>query len=153
MDDNRVCASLLTWHPGGRRLFMPTQTTSRRGGLLSKSKKLGLFVYLFGGFFLVSLGNFLFIWITTFSTVKGYNFKFMLCIYSLKHGWILIVPNLGLLWHGTSVFAVSSKGPPDLVTLYDRQAFLPGYPRDRWVWVVKCQQSTTDKDIKSASGR
>ena len=39
-----------------------------------------------------------------------------------EQGEIFIVPHL--LSHGTSVFAVSSEGPPNLVTSYDKQGVL-----------------------------
>jgi hypothetical protein len=38
---------------------------------------------------------------------------------AFEHGGIFIVPHL--LWHGTSVFPVSSKGPPHSVASYDTQ--------------------------------
>ena len=36
---------------------------------------------------------------------------------AFKQGGIFIVPHL--LWHGTSIFPVSSEGPPHLVAFYD----------------------------------
>jgi hypothetical protein len=36
---------------------------------------------------------------------------------AFEQGGIFIVPHL--LWHGTSVFPVSSEGPPHLVASYD----------------------------------
>jgi hypothetical protein len=36
---------------------------------------------------------------------------------AFEQGGIFIVPHL--LWHGTSVFPVSSEGPPHLVAFYD----------------------------------
>jgi hypothetical protein len=36
---------------------------------------------------------------------------------AFEQGGIFIVPHL--LWHGTSVFPVSSEGPPHLVDSYD----------------------------------
>jgi hypothetical protein len=38
---------------------------------------------------------------------------------AFEQGGIFIVPHL--LWHGTSVFPVSSEGPPHLVASYDPQ--------------------------------
>jgi hypothetical protein len=38
---------------------------------------------------------------------------------AFEQGGISIVPHL--LWHGTSVFPVSSEGPPHLVSFYDTQ--------------------------------
>jgi hypothetical protein len=38
---------------------------------------------------------------------------------AFEQGMIFIVPHLP--WHGTSVFPVSSEGPPHLVAFYDRQ--------------------------------
>jgi hypothetical protein len=38
---------------------------------------------------------------------------------AFEQGGIFIVPHL--LWHGTSVFPVSSEGPPQLVASYDTQ--------------------------------
>jgi hypothetical protein len=38
---------------------------------------------------------------------------------TFEQGWIFIVPHL--LWHGASVFSVSSQGPPHLVAFYDTQ--------------------------------
>jgi hypothetical protein len=36
---------------------------------------------------------------------------------AFEQGGIFIVPHL--LWHGTSVFSVSSEGPPHLIASYD----------------------------------
>jgi hypothetical protein len=49
--------------------------------------------------------------------VKGCKFRPMLGAQGLCEGGIFIVPHL--LWHGTSVFPVSSKRPPHLVASYD----------------------------------
>jgi hypothetical protein len=38
-------------------------------------------------------------------------------LWAIEQGGIFIVPHL--LWHGTSVFPVLSKGPPHLVASYD----------------------------------
>ena len=38
---------------------------------------------------------------------------------AFEQGGIFIVPHL--LWHGASVFPVSSEGPPHLVAFYDTQ--------------------------------
>jgi hypothetical protein len=38
---------------------------------------------------------------------------------AFEQGGIFIVPHL--LWHGTSVFPVSSEGPPHSVASYDTQ--------------------------------
>jgi hypothetical protein len=38
---------------------------------------------------------------------------------ALEHGGIFLVPHL--LWHGASVFPVSSEGPPHPVAFYDTQ--------------------------------
>jgi hypothetical protein len=51
---------------------------------------------------------------------------------ALEQGGIFIVPHL--LRHGTSVFPVSSEGPPNSVASYDTQGdvenlFLPGFSR------------------------
>ena len=45
---------------------------------------------------------------------------------SPEKGGIFIVPRL--LWHGTSVFAVSSEGPPPLVVSYNKLDILRTHP-------------------------
>jgi hypothetical protein len=58
---------------------------------------------------------------------------------AFEQGGILIVPHL--LWHGPSVFLVSSEVPPHLVAFYDTQgnveiSFSPG---SSWVWPVRAR--------------
>ena len=47
------------------------------------------------------------------------NFGLYSALRVFEHGRIFIVPHM--LWHGASVFRVSSNGPPHSVTSYDMQ--------------------------------
>jgi hypothetical protein len=50
--------------------------------------------------------------------VKGWkNLGLCSALRAFEQGGIFIVPHL--LWHGTSVFPVSSEGPPQSVASYD----------------------------------
>jgi hypothetical protein len=55
----------------------------------------------------------------TIASVGLQNFGLCLALRAFEQGGIFIVPHL--LWYGTSVFPVSSKGPPHLVASYDTQ--------------------------------
>jgi hypothetical protein len=67
-----------------------------------------------------------------------------LALRAFEQGGIFIVPHL--LWHGTSVFPVSSEGPPHLVASYDTRGcggsiltrILTGkFQQDKWFVILK----------------
>jgi hypothetical protein len=74
-------------------------------------------------------------------TIAGEGWKGLqnlsLCpaLWAFEQGGIFIVPHL--LWHGASVFPVSSEGPPHLVASYDTQGDVEDlfWPRSSLVWI------------------
>jgi hypothetical protein len=71
---------------------------------------------------------------------------------AFEQGGIFIVPHL--LWHGASVFPVSSAGPPHLIASYDSQGdaedlFLPG-PSREWRSGISPQYHTRYSDLSTA---
>jgi hypothetical protein len=76
---------------------------------------------------------FIIIWRRHHCRWRDAKFSPMLGAQGLCAGRVFIVPHL--LWHGTSIFPVSSEGPPHSVASYDtwgevEDLFLPGSSRD-----------------------
>jgi hypothetical protein len=74
--------------------------------------RMGLIDYLL---FYVPLKNISLIWRR--HQWRAANLGLCSALRAIEQGGIFIVPHL--LWHGTSVFPVSSEGPPHLVAFYD----------------------------------
>jgi hypothetical protein len=67
--------------------------------------------------FYVPLKNFSLIWRLIIAGEGLQNLGLCSALRAFEQGGIFIVPHL--LWHGTSVFPVSSEGPPQSVASYD----------------------------------
>ena len=72
----------------------------------------------------LTLKNFSLIWRCHDYRWRAAKLKPMLGAQGLEQIGIFIMPHL--LWHGASVFPVSSEGPPHSVTSYDIQGILTG---------------------------
>ena len=69
--------------------------------------------------FYVPLKNISLIWRRHHCRWRAANLGLCSALRAFEQGGIFIVPHL--LWHGASVFPVSSEGPPHLVAFYDTQ--------------------------------
>ena len=73
------------------------------------------------------------------------EFEPLIAVYTdFEHEGIFIVSYL--LWHGTSVYTVSSKGPPLLVTSYDKPGVLRTYSNPDphgFLWVTNGNNKNT----------
>jgi hypothetical protein len=67
--------------------------------------------------FYVPLKNFSLIWRRHHCREGLQNLSLCSALRAFEQGGIFIVPHL--LWHGASIFPVSSEGPPHLVAFYD----------------------------------
>ena len=74
--------------------------------------------------FYVLLKNISLIWRRHHNTGEGLqNLSLYSALRAFKQGGVFIVPHL---WHGTSVFPVSSEGPPHLVAFYNTRGDVEG---------------------------
>jgi hypothetical protein len=101
--------------------------------------------------FYVLLKNFSLIWRRHHCRWRAANFGLCSALRAFEQGGIFIMPHL--LWHGTSVFLVSSEGPPHLAASHDTRGdvedlFLPESSRG-----LRCKENIyvkkTSRDILS----